>query len=53
MFTSTIETYFSAVIETRNMLAASFGRPCDQGWFHGAGVVLADAEVPLAGRRLR
>jgi hypothetical protein len=53
MFTSPIDTYSSAVIETRNMLAASLGRPCDQGWFHDAQRVLADGMVLLAGRRLR
>jgi hypothetical protein len=53
MFTSTIQTYSSAVIETRSTLAASLGRPCDLGWFHRPRVMQADAKVPLAGRRLR
>ena len=53
MFTSPIDTYSTAVIETRNVLAASLGRPCDQGWFHAAEGMLADATVLLAGRRTR
>jgi hypothetical protein len=53
MFTSTIDTYSSAVIDTRFMLAASLGRPCGPGWFHDAGVMLADAKVLLAGRWVR
>lgn len=53
MFTSTIETYSSAVIDTRFMLADSLGHPCGQGWFQDADVMLTDAEVILAGRRVR
>ena len=33
MFTS-FPTYFSAVIETRHMLATLAVRPCDQGWLN-------------------